>query len=45
MPRQHVSVDVNAPWRQLMAQAIVASVDASGADEDVVDGEVVEDAG
>jgi hypothetical protein len=41
---QHVSVDVNAPWRQLMAQAIVASVDPPGADEEVVDGELVEDA-
>lgn len=39
---QHVTLDVNAPWQKLMAQAIVSSVEE---EEDVVDGEVVEDTG
>jgi hypothetical protein len=37
---QHLTLDVNAPWQKLMAQAIVATTE----DEDVIDGEVVEDA-
>jgi hypothetical protein len=47
---QHVSLDFqgDVPWKQLMAQAVVGSVEQAKAlleEGDVVDGEVVEDTG
>jgi hypothetical protein len=47
---QHVSLDFqgDVPWKQLMAQAVVGSVEQARAlleEGDVVDGEVVEDTG
>jgi len=47
---QHVSLDFqgDVPWKQMMAQAVVGSVEQARAlleEEDVVDGEVVEETG